>query len=205
MKPFYDEEVPAAEPVEATKVEPLAPGAPVHAFVKPEQVPNLMSSVHQARLWTAGKLQYAENKIDSWVSSFISTEKKTTAVIAGLKDREEPLLSSAVYIIVAGLSGSIFARARSFPVRFLAPPVFATTVFAYTMPNTFANTKTLLWNIEKEHAPPSVIEAQLQADSAIKNAAVQTEEISQQATSKVTAGVSNVRKFIAKTTGLKVD
>jgi organizing structure protein 2 len=63
------------------------------------------------------------------------------------------LTPGIIYVLVAGLTGSVLTRTRSFPVRFLAPPVFALAALPYFLPKTAHNLRNYVSEIEDKQAP----------------------------------------------------
>ncbi|KAG7195039.1 uncharacterized protein KQ657_004152 [Scheffersomyces spartinae] len=66
---------------------------------------------------------------------------------------KDPLLPNSIYILTITLLGSIAARNRGLPLRFLTPAVFGTGAVAYYAPNTFNATKSHLCQLERENLP----------------------------------------------------
>lgn len=56
-------------------------------------------------------------------------------------------------MLVAGLTGSVLTRTRSFPVRFLAPPLFTLAAMPYFLPKTSHNIRAYLSDVEDRVAP----------------------------------------------------
>lgn len=66
---------------------------------------------------------------------------------------DEPLNPGIIYVLVAGLTGSVLTRTRSFPVRFLAPPLFTLAALPYFLPKTSHNLRAYLSDVEDRVAP----------------------------------------------------
>lgn len=66
---------------------------------------------------------------------------------------DESLTPGIIYVLVAGLTGSVLSRTRSFPVRFLAPPIFATAALPYFLPKTAHNLRKYISDVEDKHCP----------------------------------------------------
>lgn len=67
--------------------------------------------------------------------------------------KDESLNPGIIYVLVAGLTGSVLTRTRSFPVRFLAPPLFAAAALPYFLPKTAHNLRQYFSDLEDKHAP----------------------------------------------------
>lgn len=58
-----------------------------------------------------------------------------------------------IYVLVAGLTGSVLSRTRAFPVRFLAPPTFAAVALPYFLPKTAHNLRRYISDAEDKYIP----------------------------------------------------
>lgn len=67
---------------------------------------------------------------------------------------------------VSTLLGSILTRTRAFPLRFLAPPLFAIGSSTYFLPKTAHNLNLYIQELEKEYAPSVYEQHRLVADHA---------------------------------------
>lgn len=66
---------------------------------------------------------------------------------------DESLTPGLIYVAVAGLTGSVLTRTRAFPIRFLAPPVFALAALPYFLPKTAHNLRQYVSDAEDKHIP----------------------------------------------------
>ncbi|PRT55943.1 MICOS subunit MIC26 [Wickerhamiella sorbophila] len=168
------------------------------------QVPEALSKyVHVTRDFVNDVTQKVEAKSSDLFSRYIQGERGLTQTIASLKAPGEDVLPNAIYILIGGLSGSIFARRSNVFVRGLAPVVVGVGAFAYFMPQTFANTRDLAWREEKEHLP-QLAEAHAAAEKQVaelKNSAIDAANKSE---SKLRAGVNKARKVFKDWTGVNL-
>lgn len=67
--------------------------------------------------------------------------------------KDEALTPGIIYVLVAGLTGSVLTRTRSFPVRFLAPPTLALAALPYFLPKTAHNLRQYVSDIEDKNFP----------------------------------------------------
>lgn len=58
-----------------------------------------------------------------------------------------------IYVLVAGLTGSVLTRTRAFPLRFLAPPTFALAALPYFLPKTAHNLRDYISEFEDNNMP----------------------------------------------------
>lgn len=67
--------------------------------------------------------------------------------------KDESLNPGLIYVLIAGLTGSVLARPRSLPIRFLAPPLFVVASAPYFLPKTSANVRAYLSDTEDRLVP----------------------------------------------------
>ncbi|KAI7816064.1 apolipo protein O-domain-containing protein [Gamsiella multidivaricata] len=73
-------------------------------------------------------LQMATNKV-------VDLEKEAEGNIKSVLVKEEEVMPAAIYVVVAGFAGSIFARRRNILLRFLSPVAFSALAFGYFFPS----------------------------------------------------------------------
>ncbi|KAG9080014.1 hypothetical protein FRC06_007182 [Ceratobasidium sp. 370] len=73
--------------------------------------------------------------------------------IKSLLSPEEPVTPGILYVGVAALSGSVFARGRSLPTRLLLPPALFVGSLNYFLPKTTHNVNAYLTGLERAHFP----------------------------------------------------
>jgi organizing structure protein 2 len=67
--------------------------------------------------------------------------------------RDEALTPGIIYVLIAGLTGSVISRTRAFPIRFLTPPLFTVLSMPYFLPKTSHNIRQYLSQVEDRHFP----------------------------------------------------
>lgn len=67
--------------------------------------------------------------------------------------RDEALTPGIIYVLIAGLTGSVISRTRAFPIRFLTPPLFTVLSMPYFLPKTSHNIRQYLSSVEDRHFP----------------------------------------------------
>lgn len=83
----------------------------------------------------------------------MASAKLTLGEVKQVVPKDEKLTPGIIYVLIAGLTGSVLTRTRSFPVRFLAPPVFALAALPYFLPKTASNLRNYVSEIEDKAAP----------------------------------------------------
>ncbi|KAF9923982.1 hypothetical protein FBU30_005968 [Linnemannia zychae] len=72
-------------------------------------------------------LQMVTNKV-------VDLEKEAEGTIKSVLVKDEEVMPGAIYVIVAGFAGSIFASRRNILLRFLTPVAFSAMAFGYFFP-----------------------------------------------------------------------
>ena len=116
---------------------------------------------------------------------------------------EEQLTPAILYIGVATLTGSVLARGRSLPIRFLLPPTLLVASSHHFLPKTTTNVSDYFGSLEDEYLPT------LAQKHSVANAhtAMTWERIKDAASSgraSVEGGLSTVVDQIQTITGLKL-
>lgn len=160
----------------------------------------LQKYTQQTRLFLNQQLSDASNATDAYGHKYREGERNASQVLASLKSEKEDLLPRSIYVLVAGLSGSIFARKRNFLVRAVAPWVFGGVAFNYFLPETFDNTRKLLWRYEQEQLPTLAKKHEDTYEQA-GNLSKQTVDFYQSSEKQVTSSVKSLRQSIREWTG----
>lgn len=66
---------------------------------------------------------------------------------------DESLTPGIIYVLIAGLTGSVLTRTRAFPIRWLTPPLFTVLAAPYFLPKTSHNVRAYLSRVEDAHMP----------------------------------------------------
>ncbi|TXT08986.1 hypothetical protein VHUM_02460 [Vanrija humicola] len=149
----------AAAAAPASSVHP-GPQLPIYSSAdeaKPvvlvETVNPLTEHITTAREATCNALGSARSVVEDGVSRWIGFERKVEGEVKQIVSPDESLTPGLIYVAVAGLTGSVLTRTRSFPVRFLAPPVFALAALPYFLPKTAHNLRQYVSDAEDKHFP----------------------------------------------------
>lgn len=108
---------------------------------------------------------------------------------------KDPVLPNSIYILTVTLLGSIAARNRSLPLRFLSPAVFGTGALAYYAPNTFNAAKGHLCKLERENLP-EVYQQQQELKKQWDLLKLEGEKLTVQLEQDIQSGVHQTRDFI---------
>lgn len=197
---IYDEDEP-------TKIEPQASEKkkeqPSPAPVNVKTFESLEQNMSVARKWLIKQIDFGKEKVDSSVEKYLNVERSLSSTVAGLKSEKEDLLPGGIYILISALSGSILTRNRGFLLRGATPLVLGIGAFGYFLPQTFQNTRNLVWKYE-QRAPALAsyhTQAQDQVNSFVKTVNNTVEDSKQ----GLETGVHKTRQFIADNTGLQIN
>lgn len=142
--------------------------------------------------------------LNNGYSTYYDTEREITSTVGGLHEKTEDLLPNSIYVLIAGLSGNIFARQRGVFAKLTFPLVFGFASFKYFLPQTFSNTMNYVWNLEKKSLP-ELADKQEKMVSLAGNIAQKIGETTDSSKKAIESSVSSLRKSIANATGLTLD
>ncbi|KAL4966354.1 MICOS complex subunit MIC26/MIC27 [Aspergillus stella-maris] len=169
-KPIYDEfpaessvaviSTPAPEPapIPASSPEPspittaLANTPKPSSPSSPTPTDLLTAQVRQARVFLYQQSRAAEVAFNDILSRALHIENAFTNTIASLApspESGEKLIPGGVYVVVAGMAGSIVARNRGRFLRGTTPLAFGTIAAWSLLPVTMRNVSDLIWEYEK--------------------------------------------------------
>ncbi|EUC62588.1 apolipoprotein O [Rhizoctonia solani AG-3 Rhs1AP] len=113
----------------------------------------LVETIGQTRRILARAGEESKDGIQGVIASWIRVERRVESRIRSLISPEEPLTPGILYVGVAALSGSVFARGRSLPTRVLLPPTLFFGALNYFLPKTTHNVNAYVYGLERAHAP----------------------------------------------------
>lgn len=160
----------------------------------------LKQYTQQVREFLDQQLSDASNATEAYGHKYREGERNAAQVVASLKSEKEDLLPQSIYVLVTGLSGSIFARKRNFVVRAVAPWLFGAVAFRYFLPETFDNTRKLFWRYEQEQLPTLAKKHEATYEEAQK-LSKQTVDFYQSSEKQVAGSVKSLRQSIREWTG----
>ncbi|CAE6480631.1 unnamed protein product [Rhizoctonia solani] len=123
--------------------------------------------------------------------------------IKSLISPEEPLTPGILYVGVAALSGSVFARGRSLPTRILLPPTLFFGALNYFLPKTTHNVNAYVYSLERAHAP-ALADTHDAADKALRDTVKQIRASYNSMRGGVSHIVEDSVDGLESTTGLKL-
>lgn len=146
---------------------------------------------------------HLQHNVQDLTSSWIARERAFESRVRALSHPDEPANPNLLYVGVATLSASVFTRYRSFPIRFLAPPLFLVGSLNYFLPKTSANLAGYYLELEKRYAP-SLTEPRQSLVKSGQKLWHQTEGLVEDARDAAAKGVKSGLEQVEKGTGLRV-
>lgn len=155
---FYEDEsqitpVPGTvTPAPATEVESLGEVTLIDG-ISVRTTPTVESSIKSIRKSVTSSYNTVKSELNTQYAKLNQTEQAVTKRLGSLHSRSEDLLPNSIYIVVAALSGTIFSRQKNILARLTFPIITGSLAFKYFLPNTFRNTTSFLWDLERENVP----------------------------------------------------
>ncbi|KAH9457987.1 hypothetical protein MJO28_005061 [Puccinia striiformis f. sp. tritici] len=115
----------------------------------------LQPQVRWARQNIQSLREDVENRFNFVLDHGLNIEKKVVGTLGGLIDRKEASSSSVLCVGIGTMTGSILARNRSFPLRFLSPLTFLILSSNQFLPTTTHNFKSYIFKLQDQHFPRS--------------------------------------------------
>ncbi|KAK0529602.1 hypothetical protein OC834_003625 [Tilletia horrida] len=176
------------------------PEPPVTLVETHTELERQIGSIRRSLQSSASSLQH---NVQDVTSSWIARERAFESRVRSLAVPEEPLNPGLLYVGVATLSASVFTRYRSFPIRFLAPPLFFVGSLNYFLPKTSSNLGNYYIELEHRYFPTLTGPRQSIVDAShrIWN---RTEGLVEDARDAAAKGVKTGLQQVEKGTGLRV-
>ncbi|KAK4226143.1 micos subunit MIC26 [Podospora fimiseda] len=196
-KPSTSTPAPAtAIPLPSSVVEPEVPSSPSPAR---RQTPTdqLASQIRLARLFLYSHACATEDAINSLMSRAFALEESFTSTIASLappRESNEKLTPGLIYVLVAGMAGSIISRNRNVILRGATPLALGLGAAWTVLPITMGNVSELVWKYEQK--VPAVADAHLKTREGIEKGIYFAKVHADLAQRKVHEGVTEVREAV---------
>lgn len=163
--PFSDTIPTQARPPVAAEPEPEVVSPPYG----PTPTDRLAEQIGRARLFLYRQATAAEDAVNAAMDRAFNLEKSFTETVASLappRESGEQLMPGLVYVLVAGMAGSIVTRNRNVLLRATLPLAFGVGAGWAAIPVTMTNVSALAWKYEQRF--PVVAQAHLQAREKIR-------------------------------------
>ncbi|KAI5861766.1 apolipo protein O-domain-containing protein [Durotheca rogersii] len=142
-----------------------------HHHHSPSPTDRLAAQIGRARLFLHGYAAAAEDGVNAAADRAFRLERSLTETVASLapaRDSGETLMPGLVYVLVAGMAGSIAARNRGLALRAAAPLALGLGAARLLLPVTTANVADLAWRYEQRL--PALAAAHARADDRVRAA-----------------------------------
>ncbi|KAF9428214.1 hypothetical protein BGZ94_003074 [Podila epigama] len=107
---------------------------PEPEMVIKEEPTRLDEALRAARKETDRQILGMKYHLQMVTNKVVDIEKEAESTIKSVLVKEEEVMPAALYVVVAGFAGSIFASRRNILVRFLSPIAFSAMAFGYFFP-----------------------------------------------------------------------
>lgn len=168
----------SAPPSSAAAVDPTAPSTtiipanttlPTTHRPSPSPTALLAAQIRQGRLFLYQQSCTAEDAVNAGMARLFRLEHGFTSTLSSLapaRESGERLMPGLVYVLVAGMAGSIVARNRGVLLRGATPLALALGAAWSVLPVTMGNVSALAWRYEQR--VPAVAEAHVKVRESVE-------------------------------------
>ncbi|KAK4105463.1 hypothetical protein N658DRAFT_555945 [Parathielavia hyrcaniae] len=163
----------------------------------PTPTDRLATQIRRARLFLYAQACGAEDAVNGAMARVFALERSFTSTVASLappRESGERLMPGLIYVLVAGMAGSIVARNRNVLVRGAAPLALGLGAALVVLPVTIGNVGGLAWEYEKRF--PAVADAHLRARDGVAQGVYMARVHTELAQRKVHEGVRDAREAL---------
>lgn len=149
-------------------------------------------------------IDHADMAARAAVDKVVATEYAIEHTIKSLapKNGMETLLPGAIYVSIIGLSGSIIARNRALPIRFITPLLLFTVSARLILPETSRNVGNLIYELESK--VPAVKQVHDETRSKVAAGLWKAGEVVEDAEHILDGAVQGSKDVFEKTSGIKL-
>ncbi|WFD31688.1 hypothetical protein MSPP1_002727 [Malassezia sp. CBS 17886] len=126
---------------------------PDQPIVAVETTSELERQVAQVRRAVQGYTHGATQMMRSGVDNVVHTEQKVENRMGRLLAKDEQVTPNGLYVGVATLASMVFTRHRTFPIRWLTPPLVFAVSLRYFLPHTTTNIAGYYKSVEHSYCP----------------------------------------------------
>lgn len=163
----------------------------------PTPTDRLAAQIRRARLFLYAQACTAEDAVNNTMSRAFDLEHSFTSTLASLapaRDSGEKLMPGLIYVLVAGMAGSIVARNRGVFLRGATPLALGLGAAWTVLPVTMGNVGGLVWEYEKK--VPAVANAHLRARESYDRAVYLSQAHARMVEGKIHDGVRDAREAL---------
>ncbi|KAK1830055.1 micos subunit MIC26 [Podospora conica] len=196
-------------PTTSTTVAVVDPAAPSTAIIpanttlpttvhpRPSPTALLAAQIRQGRLFLYHQSCTAEDAVNAGMARLFRLEHSFTSTLSSLapaRESGERLMPGLVYVLVAGMAGSIVARNRGVLLRGTTPLAFALGAAWSVLPVTMGNVSALAWRYEQR--VPAVAEAHVQVREGVEKGVSFVRVHANLGERKLTEAIGSVRETL---------
>ncbi|KAK3394674.1 apolipo protein O-domain-containing protein [Podospora didyma] len=214
-KPIYDDDydfvLPEKSTPPTTTASSPAPATPTSALIQSSSsnevitihprgatpTDRLAAQIRHGRLFLYQHACAAEDAVNGGMSRAFDLERSFTSTIASLappRESGEKLMPGLIYVLVAGMAGSIMARNRNVVLRAGFPLTLGLGAAYAVIPVTMRNVGGLVWEYERRF--PAVADAHLRTREGVEKSWTMAKLHTEIAASKVTETVGDAREKV---------
>lgn len=193
-----EEPLPTSTPLEPAVTAPESTTTAVTTALRtraPTPTDRLAAQIRRARLFVYSQACAAEDAVNSTMARAFALEQSFTSTVASLappRESGEKLMPGLIYVLVAGMAGSIVARNRNVLLRSATPLALGLGAAWVVIPVTMGNVSALVWEYEKK--VPALADAHLRTREGIEKGVYMTRVHAELAQRKVYEGVRDARE-----------
>ncbi|KAK4216006.1 micos subunit MIC26 [Rhypophila decipiens] len=163
----------------------------------PTPTDRLAAQIGRARLFLYKQACTAEDAVNAGMSRAFDLEQSFTSTIASLappRESNEKVMPGLIYVLVAGMAGSIVARNRNILLRTSLPLALGIGAAWAVIPVTMNNMSALAWKYEQRF--PAVADAHIRTREGIEHGWTMAKLHTELAQHKVAESVTEAREKI---------
>ncbi|KAK6539608.1 hypothetical protein TWF694_009817 [Orbilia ellipsospora] len=209
-KSIYDDYVPPPPPSQ-TSAPPKSSFPSLPSFglgssseeesTEPRETPTerLASAIGTGRKALHTEVTKVQKHLDHLFDKYLHIEHSVTTTVAGLAPSHrsgETIIPGIIFVAISAMAGSVIARRRMFPIRFLTPAITGVGASWYFLPETTRNVSDLAWKWEQK--VPQVAETHLQIRNGVLDGWKATSDGYKQARGYVEDSTATARRTIER-------
>ncbi|KAF3907542.1 hypothetical protein AA313_de0202362 [Arthrobotrys entomopaga] len=168
---------------------------------EPRQTPTerLASTISIGRKSLYTEVTKVQKHLDQLFDKYLHIEHNVTTTVANLAPSHrsgETIIPGVIFVAISAMAGSVIARRRMFPIRFLTPAITGTAASWYFLPETTRNVSDLAWKWEQK--VPQVAETHLQIRNGVLDGWKTTSDGYKQARGYVEDSTASARRTIER-------
>ncbi|KAF3922015.1 hypothetical protein ABW20_dc0105750 [Dactylellina cionopaga] len=120
---------------------------------RPSPTERLASQIGTGRKTLHTEVTKVQRQLDTLFDKYLHIEHNVTSTVANLAPSHrsgETIIPGVIFVAISAMAGSVLARRRIFPIRWLTPVVTGVAASWYFLPETSRNVGDLAWKWEQK-------------------------------------------------------